>query len=217
MAERDEKLVVNTVPIGSPLNDNMHSNSASRNDYTEGDRADDNTYVSTADFSQEMRYTEELSTSILEGRLSSLVIEETSRPKSPTTPIPRSLPSSATLEQPLKTYQKGEWVRPKTVSRAEEKRKLLQRKFLMDVRKNNNNHNDMKWNQTSPMTNNNELFVPLRVADTMPIKSTHNTKLIVKKTSRGGGDVLGGSRGKQSVGTYSFLTENSNLLAEGLI
>jgi hypothetical protein len=51
----------------------------------------------------------------------------------------------------------------------------------------------------------------------MPIKPTHNLKLKTKKVSRGGGDVLGSSKGKQKLGTYSFLTENTNLLAEGFI
>ena len=221
MAEKDEKLQVITMPVGSPstpsspVYDTDNNNSIQNSFLDNNDKPDDQTYVSTADFSQEMRYTEELSTSILEGRLSSLAIQETNNPQSPTG-IPRSLPSSATLEQPVRRYGKGEWQRPKTVSRADEKRKLLQRKFLAEVKNNNNNYTDMQWNHSSP-SDKHELLVPLRVADSMPILPTHNPKLKTKKVSRGGGDVLGSSKGKQKLGTYSFLTENTNLLAEGFI
>ena len=57
--------------------------------------------------------------------------------------------------------------------------KLLQRKYLTEIRRKNNNFTDMKWNHTS--NDNNELVVPIRVADTMPIQTNFTKKFVVKK------------------------------------
>jgi hypothetical protein len=215
MAEKDDKLQVRMESYGSF--DKSIKNKVS----PENIDNDDYTYESTADYSQELKYSEELSSSILYGRLSSLELNESydDHPKSPTTPIQRSLPSSATLQQPVRNYEKGEWKRPITVSRADEKTKLLQRQHLTEIRKKNHNYTDMKWNRTYNGNENNELVVPIRVADTMPIMNNTNKQILVKKNSRGGGDVLGGSRGRSrgKLHTFSFLTENSSLLTEGFI
>ena len=231
VAEKDENLQVRMEAYGSPQgidNDNNKSvdNVINRNSHDNINQNDDHTYISTADYSQELRYSEELSSSILDGRLSSLQLNDNNnnnnnnRARSPTTPIQRSLPSSATLERPLRNYEKEEWKRPMTVSRADEKMKLLQRKHLTEIRKKNNNYTDMKWNHTNNNYNsNNELLVPIRVADSMPIKTNTTKKILVKTIARGGGDVLGGSRGRSrdKLHNFSFLTENSNLLTEGFI
>lgn len=216
MAEKDNDLQVTAISIdtiSNQIQDDNNYNNNYQNDFYNNDKTDDQTYISTADFSQERRYTEDLSTSILEGRLSSLSIEDINKPKSPTH---HSLPSSNSLQQPVIVYDKGHWQRPKTVSRAEEKMKQLQRKFLSEIKINNNNYTDMKWNHNNPM-NKHELLVPIRVADTIPIQSTYNNKLMTKKLSRGGGDVLGTSKGKKRLSTYSFLTEDSNILTQGFI
>lgn len=215
MAEKDDKLQVRMESYGS------FDKSIKNKGSPENIDNDDYTYESTADYSQELKYSEELSSSILDGRLSSLELNESydDHPKSPTTPIQRSLPSSATLQQPIRNYEKGEWKRPMTVSRADEKTKLLQRQHLTEIRKKNHNYTDMKWNRTYNDNENNELVVPIRVADTMPIMNNTNKQILVKKNTRGGGDVLGGSRGRSrgKLHTFSFLTENSSLLTEGFI